>query len=142
MNRTISFNYFQNISATYVALTLLITTISYSGKVNAECQLSALSAEFQQPAIKQDRERIRQMQQHLSTLGYSLKMIDGLVGRETLSALTQFCDDFGFDAKAGIAVGLDDALLHYATSAAVYPGWRQTHGSPSNLPSARLPSIK
>ncbi len=129
MNRTASFTCFQNISATYVALSLLmllLATIAYSGKVNAGCQLSVLSAEFQQPAIKQDRERIRQMQQHLTTLGYPLKMIDGLVGRETLAALTQFCDDFGFDAKAGIAVGLDDALLHYATIAEVYPGWRQT----------------
>ena len=75
--------------------------------------------------------RVKRIQNGLITAGYNTGPIDGVIGLQTIAALTQFADDRSHVIEAGgwFASDLTNAVLVFAEVAAKHPDWDRIIGS-------------
>lgn len=78
---------------------------SYSVSAAPQSSYSVATAPVDQPVPSPtvSKSDIRQIQQHLNTLGYEAGLPDGIEGRKTRTAITAFQKDYGISPNDGVA---------------------------------------
>jgi hypothetical protein len=66
---------------------------------------------------------LKELQEHLKTIGYKIDSIDGIVSPNTISECNKFSADFSYFSKFNSIAALLDFARNHATVSTVYPEW-------------------